>query len=357
MQVYNVEIFSRNFDFITSAMVADAPYSFDCLNIDTNTIILITDDAIMSGDYIHIKGSEDDFFGIVSGIMSGDQAGTVQVEYQSFHSIFDTDILFDTNLQGQGTLESRLKAIIESLWVNNSDSLQNITGLRVRTTSSTTGWGFNLKSDTAGKHHLICNFYSTFIVRSLQKYGVAITAKADFSNHLIILTIGKPSTAVKRIEAELPNVLEKNIIIKETDFDVNKLVIVSTEDYSTMITYYRHPDDTYDTNNTDRLTPVIRDVVSVEPEEGKSFADLASSEAAEVFGSIEYNNLIELRVMPNDSLINPRELVYGQRVIVLDSGNEYNSIYTGTRFEDGLMTLVFGTVRVDLTKLLQRRNR
>ena len=204
---------------------------------------------------------------------------------------------------------------------------------------------------------MICNFYSTFIVRSLQKYGVAITVTADFSQKLIILTIGKPDIDVYRIEAELPSVLEKNIIIKETDFDVNKLVIYSTENYTTKVTYYRHSDDTYDTSNTDRLTPVIQDVVSIEPEEGIAFASLAASEANEVFGSIEYNNLIELRVLPDDSLIRPKEMVYGQKVIVIDSGNEYNSIYTGTRIEDGLMTLVFGTVRVDLTKLLQRRNR
>lgn len=355
MRVYNVEIFSREFDLITSATVDEVQYSFDCLNIDTNSILLITSDAIMSGDYIHIKGTDTEHFGIVSGTMSGEQAGTVQVEYQSFHTIFDTNILFDTNLQGQGTLENRLKAMIESMWVNNSDSVQNIMGLRVKTTSSTTGWGFNLKSDTEGMHHLICNFYSTFVVRSLQKYGVVITVRADFSQKQIIMTIGKPSGSPYYIEAELPNILEKNIIIKETDFDINKLIIYSTSDYTTKATYYRHSDDTYDTTNRDRLTPVIQDVVSVEPEEGKSFATLAASEASEVFGSIEYNNLIELMVMPDDSMIKPKEMVYGQRVIVIDSGNEYNSVYTGTRIEGGLITLVFGTVRVDLTKLLQRR--
>lgn len=355
MQVYNIEIFSSKFEYITSYTVSDVPYSFDYLNIDTNTVELVTNAAIMNGDYIHIKGDSFEYFGVVSGVLSGNQKGTLQIEYKSFHSIFDTPILFDTDLQGQGTLENRLKAIIESYWVSNSDSVQNIMGLRVGTTSSTTGWGFNLKSDTEGMHHLICNFYSTFIVRSMQKYGVAIDVKVDFSQKLIFLTIGKIDTDVKYIEAELPNVIEKNITIKESDFDVNKLMIYNALNYTSNIVYYRHTDDSYSTVNADRISPVVQDIVSVEPQEGESFATLAASEANDVFGSIDYNNLIELMVLPDDGLIKPREYKYGQKVIVLDSGNEYNSIYTGSRYEDGLFTMVFGTVRVDLTKILQRR--
>lgn len=355
MRAYNVEIFSSKFEFITACTVSDVPYSFDYLNIDTNTVELVTNAAVMNGDYIHIKGENVDYFGVVSGVLSGNQKGSMQIEYKSFHSLFDTPILFDTDLQGQGTLENRLKAIIESYWINNSDSVQNIMGLRVRTASSTTGWGFNLKSDTEGMHHLICNFYSTFVVRSMQKYGVAISVDTDFSQKLIILTIGKIDADVKYIEAELPNVLEKSITIKESDFDVNKLLIYNAQNYTTSITYYRHSDDSYSTVNTDRISPVVQNIVSILPQEGESFATLAASEASDVFGSIEYNNLIELQILPDDQLIKPREYEYGQRVIVLDSGNEYNSIYTGSRFENGIFTMIFGTVRMDLTKILQRR--
>ena len=204
-------------------------------------------------------------------------------------------------------------------------------------------------------HHLICNFYSTFVVRSMQKYGVAISVDTDFSQKLIILTIGKIDADVKYIEAELPNVLEKSITIKESDFDVNKLLIYNAQNYTTSITYYRHSDDSYSTVNTDRISPVVQNIVSILPQEGESFATLAASEASDVFGSIEYNNLIELQILPDDQLIKPREYEYGQRVIVLDSGNEYNSIYTGSRFENGIFTMIFGTVRMDLTKILQRR--
>lgn len=355
MRAYNVEIFSRGFDFICSDTVDTFSYAYDYLHPETNVITLVTDAAIMQGDYIHMLRGDSEYFGVVSGVSSGDQRGTVDVEYKPFTSIFDTKILFDTDLQGQGTLENRLKSIIESYFKNNSDSLQNIPGLRVRVTSSTSNWGFNLKSDTEGMHHIVCNFLETFVIRSMEKYGVAISVRPNFSDHLIALTIGKVSASPYYIEADLPNVISKNISIKESDFDINKLVIYNTANYTSSITYYRHTDDTYDTTNSDRVTPVILETVAVDVDDTTTFAKAAASQASETFGSIEYNNLIELSVLPDDTLLNPSEMKIGQRVIVKDGENEYNSIYTGCREEDGLFTMIFGTVRIDLTKLLKRR--
>lgn len=355
MRAYNVEIFSRGFEFICADTVDSITYSYDYLHPETNSVTMVTDAAIMQGDYIHMLRGDSEYFGIVSGVSSGDQKGTVEIEYKPFISIFDMRILFDTNLQGQGTLENRLKAIIESYFKNNSDSYQNIPGLRVGVTSSTSDWGFNLKSDTEGMHHIICNFLETFIIRSMEKYGVAISVRPNFSDHLIVLTIGKVSTSPYYIEAGLPNVITKNISIKESDFDINKLVIYNTANYTSTITYYRHNDDTYDTNNSDRVTPVIQETVAVDVDESTTFAAAAASQASETFGSIEYNNLIELSVLPDDALINPKKMKIGQRVVVKDGENEYNSIYTGCREEEGLFTVIFGTVRVDLTKLLKRR--
>lgn len=357
MRAYNVEIFSNQFDFICADTVEDVGYKFDYLAMETNSIMLVTDAAIMQGDYIHIKRGDDEFFGVVSGTSSGENKGTVNVEYKPFTSIFSANILFDTNQQGQGTLENRLKAIIESYWKNNSDSAQNIPGLRVTTTSSTTGWGFNLKSDTEGMHHLVCNFHDTFIIRSMEKYGVAIKVTPYFHSKNIIVSIGNDPTTPTVIEADLPNIIEKNISIKESDFDVNKLVLWNTADYTSSIIYYRHTDDTYDTTNRDRITPVVFETIGVMVDQGQTFAAVAASQAAETFGSIEYNNLIELSVRMDDKLIRPRDFGFGRKVIVRYAGNEYNSMYTGCEIGGGIYKLIFGTVRIDLTKILQRRNK
>ena len=80
---------------------------------------------------------------------------------------------------------------------------------------------------------------------------------------------------------------------------------------------------------------------------------MADSEAAEVFGSIEYNNLIELEMLNDDSLVNPYNLEVGQVVNVISDGASYNSILTGRKIGQ-TTTLIFGTVRLDLTKRLKR---
>lgn len=357
MKAYSVEIFSSQFDFICADTVDNISYKYDSLAMETNSITLVTDAPIMQGDYIHIKREDDDFFGVISGITSSESNEAVNINYKPFISIFDRTILFDTNLQGQGTLENRLKAIIESYWKNNSDSAQNVLGLRVTTTSSTTGWGFNLKSDTEGMHHIICNFLNTFIFRSVEKYGIAIKVTPYFHDKIIVLSIGYDSTSPIVVEADLPNIVTKNVSIMDSDFDVNKLVVWNTADYTSSITYYRHNDDTYNTSNTDRVTPVVFETVGVSVEEGSTFAQAAASQAAETFGSIEYNNLIELTVKPDDDLIKPRDFSPGRKVVIRHNGNEYNSMCTGCQVEGGLYTLIFGTVRIDLTKIMQRRNK
>lgn len=356
MQAYNVEVFSSRFEFITAFTVSSVEYSFDYLNVGANTISIVTDSAIMNGDYLHITGGGDEYFGVVCGIIQGEEEGTVQVEYKSFLSIFDTNILFDTNQQGVGTLENRLKAIIDSTWVNNSDSTQNVLGLQVITTTSTSGWGFNLKSDIEGKHHIICNFYTTFVVRSMEKYGVGIKVIPNFTNKQIILSIGYVPDSPIYIEADLPNVIKKNVTVRATQFDTNKLVVWNaTADYGQSIIYYRHTDDTYDTSNRDRISPVITQTVAVQTDDDHTFAELAASQASETFGSIEYNNLIELSILPDDELIKPKLMEFGKKIIVLSDGNEYNTLLTGVRIQEGLYTLIFGTVRIDLTKVLKRR--
>lgn len=355
MQAYNIEIFDSEFNFVCADVVPTLPYKFDYLNPEHNTITIVTDAAILQGDYIHITRGEEDYFGVVSGTNTGNAKGTVNVEYKPFISIFDTNVLFDTDLQGQGTLESRLAAMITDGWISNSDSCQNVYGLSVTTTSSTTGWGFNLKSDTEGMHHIICNFLHTFIIRAMEKYTVAVKVVPDFSTSTINLIIGTVQEDMVYVEADLPSVITKNVSIKDSEFDINKLIVYSTADYTTNRVYYRHTDDTYDRTDTDRITPVVLSTVAVTPDANNTFVALADSQASETFGSIEYNNLIELQVLADDGLVKPMDMEIGQKVIVLADGTEYNSVYTGFSLNKGLFTVIFGTVRLDLTKILQRR--
>ena len=78
--------------------------------------------------------------------------------------------------------------------------------------------------------------------------------------------------------------------------------------------------------------------------------------ANKLFQTGKYKNLIELTIPRGDALIKPYSLSSGQSVNVIYKGASYPSVYTGFSFlKNGLMKLVFGMIRVELTKILNMK--
>lgn len=353
MQAYNVEIFDQAFNLIQHSNINDVEYAVDYLSPVENTIMVQFDSNIKNRDYIHIVNDSNDFFGVISGIDTDSMPpGWIQVRYKPFTSMFDARVMFDTDLQGSATtLEQMIADFITNYWISNSDTEQNIPGLSVSTISSTTGWGFNLKSDVEGLHRCIINFQESIIIRAMSKYRCGVYVTPDFQAKTISIEVGIKNSDTFYIESELPNVFVQNVVINENVFDINKLVVYSQANMTSTITYYLHPNGTYDTTNSNRVTPVLFNTVSVSVD-NTTFADAAASAAAEAFGSGNYNNLIELTMLNDDSLVTPRSIEIGQLVSVISNGISYPSILTG--FEVGNVTkLIFGNVRIDLTKVLK----
>lgn len=355
MRAYNVEFFDRRFNFITNQMVPDFTFVYDYLSQSYNVITLMNDEKIKLGQYIRVTGAAKETYGIVVAIDegTGDKKLT-NVSFAPLTELLNVDILFDTDLQGTGTLEGTLKRLIENMYVNNSDTSQNVYGLSVVTTSATLGWGFNLKSTNEGMHQLIINFFDSIIARAFTKYQVVVGFKMDFGAKRIVCTIGKVPSASKVIEADLPNIVQKNIVVDSSNEKVNKATIYNGNNYSQLSTYYLHTDGTYDTQNRDRVTPVDFVLREVLVEQGQSFANLAQAEADEIFGGGGYNNLIELEMLVDDELVGAGDIEIGQIVSVMSAGQTYTSILSGYNI-DKTITLVFGIIRLDLTKQIRRK--
>lgn len=386
MKPYNVEIFNRQFELLAHTNVDDIKIDYDYLKPNESTIqIRLTGfydtfaaqavipeggmlralsipaleglmDEVGVGAYIRLQRDDTDIFGVITSITTADDPLLTNIGIQPFPSaIFATEILFDTNQQGTVALETVIANLITDSWISNADTLQNIPGLTVTTTSSTVAWGMNLKSDTEGMHHCIIDFYDVLIRRALEEYGIAIHTSVDFQNGAINLTIGKV-VGTQTIEADLPNVFDRTFLINESSKNTNKLDVYNSADYTSTIIYYKHTDGTYSTTNTDRLYPVVREVQGVPVEEGQTFAQAAASVAASVFGEVTYNNLIEIKCLYDDELIRPKELEIGSVVTVIHEGNAYASILTGYQLENNVVNLIFGSIRADLTKLLRRNS-
>lgn len=353
MKPFNLEIFDRQFNLLAHTNVDTVDIDYDYLSPnDSEVTARLQMDDLFVGAYIRFTRDDTELFGVVTSLDAADDKLLTKVGFQPFPAaMFSTDILFDTNKQGSVALETVIADLITSSWISNTDTVQNIQGLTVTTTSLTTSWGMNLKSDTEGKHHCIIGFYDVLITRALAEYGIVIQTTANVETGTITLTVGK-ITATQTIESDLPNVFAKTFIINESSKNTNKLDVYDTADYTTVITYYKHTNGTYNTTNSDRITPVVREIVGAEADDDHTFAQNAASAAASVFGEATYNNLIEITCKYDDTLIKPKNIKVGTVVSVVSNLVSYGSILTGYKLNDNVITLIFGSIRADLTKIL-----
>lgn len=356
MKPYNVEIFTPDFEMVGHTNINELSYKEDYLSNDENSITVFAIQGVEKQDYIRISRGKEEYAGVITEIAYGtDKSKDMQtISYKPLMELFHTDMLFDVNAQGTGTFEQFIADAITGLYITNEDEKQNIAGLSVSAMTATTDWYLHITPSDKGGHYNIVNLMDSVIIPALQKYNILLTVKLDVQDKKLLVTIGKVGGGEVTIESDLPNILKKNVVFKQVSADVNKLIIYdTTDDYATKTVYYLHSDLGYDTKDTDRILPVVCDMKAVSSSEEAGFASLAQTEASNVFSQAAFSNLIELIMMNEDELVKPDEMPFGQIVNVISDGNSYQSILTGR--ERGKNTkLIFGTVRLELTKILRR---
>jgi len=355
MKPYSVEIFRPDFTMVGCANVNEITYKEDYLSLDVNTVTVLALPGVAKQDFIRISRDNEEYAGVVTEIGYGtDKSKRLQtISYKPLVEVLNTAILFDVNAQGQGTLEEFICDRIKETFIENQDTLQNIHGLSVAATSGTSDWSLRITPSESGGHYNIVNLMDSVIIPAMQKYGILVKAALDIQNREIHMSVGRAGDGIITIEADLPNIIKKSVTIKQVSADVNKLVLYDTADYATTRTYFLHPDLGYDTYDRDRITPVVCEMQAVQHEEGSSFDATAIRAAHDKFSGLSYSNLIELTMANDDGLVKPERMEFGQEVDIISDGVAYRSILTGR--ERGKNTkLVFGTVRLDLTKILRR---
>ena len=355
MRPYNVEVFTQKFEMVANTNINEVTHKEDYLSADENTITVFPMPGIEKEDYIRISRGDEEYVGVITEITYGtDRSKDLQtISYKPLMELLNTDILFDVDLQQTGTLEGFIADRITEMFIENEDESQNIRGLSVVAITQTPDWYFHITPRDSGGHYNIVNLINSVIIPAMEKYGVLVKPVLDIQNRTIRIDIGRVQAGTFIIEADLPNVITKQITIKSVSSDVNKLIIYDAADYETKRVYFLHPDLSYDTHDKDRITPVNCEITSVQVEEGHSFESAAISEAYNKFANLSYSNLIELTVMKHDALIHPEAMEFGQVVKIISDGKQYTSILTG-RETGKTIKLIFGTVRLDLTKILRR---
>lgn len=348
MKLYNVELFSPEFDYRSSAQVDAIEHVFDYMDVEKAKIKVPGQINAKKGDWIHITRGTFEADGILSEIKKQEQR--TELQYKPFHKIFDIDTYVNMESLSGMTLERWLEQLIGGIYIHNDDTLQNIAGLETEVLSEHPEAA--LENYQTGVNNLYDIILDAFVV-----YGVVCDFRMDVQEKKLILRISSVTAEKFTVEADLDNVLEKNIIIKEAKESTNKLIIYNRENYSQKVIYYRNADNQITTEDSNRELPVVCDTVTVKVGTGRTFEETAEKKAGNTLKASVYDNLIEITVALDDELVRPTERVIGQQADIISGGICYHTILTGIEYDEDKIKLVFGAVRLELTKQLKRRFR
>lgn len=350
MSLYNVEIFTQEFQYRSSMQVSEIEYEFDYLALSKKKIKLLGVDA-QRGDFIRISKGNQRLCGIVDGVSDSDTKRVI--EYKPILSLFDINVYVDLEAlkQDSTSVEQWIADIITETYISSDDALQNIAGLSVSAESSTKG------IKTLGLTENVSNLYE-IMTNALLYHDIVVDADVDVQRKTISIFLCKRD-GVRYIEADLPNVIEKEISIKKNEEALNKLIVLNEDNPTEKMSFYLSCDGMV--SNTieqeKRIIPVVFDTKLISVSDDENFADVAELEAVETLTPEKYDNLIEITVLMSDELVNPLEWSIGQETVVLSAKKEYHTILTGLEIKKGTVKLVFGAVRRELTKKLKRRKR
>ena len=357
MQRFSVDVFDRSLRYVCNAQTVIPSVDDDYISPRTNELEMPkATDEISAGYFIHLKSDENDFFGLITDVSPGEY--TTTIHFASFISVFNETILFWVGFQGlkdghENPLEGTIAHLIRTYYVTTTDRLMCLP-LNVYLDPDVPDiqkWTLGITRTRDEANFAIVNIYTDLIIPALKRYGVSLVVTPDFNAKMINIKVTR-STKSFNIDGDLDNVTIRTLKFNNRPLGTNKLEVVNNYNPNTKITYYVHPDMTFNTTNTDRITPVAFATSMIMPRENTtaSFQEAALEEAYNVFSGAAWDNLIELEVSPDDKIVKPKELEIGQKISLWYKGAIYTSILTGKIVEDGCIVLLFGSERIEYTK-------
>ena len=372
MKVYNLEIFDIPAGAYTSGLetiyfnvyhrqIGNFKYSFDYYDKEKNVLELPRTDLISLRNIVRITDALDnsiEYLGQVDSIeYDGDK---MKVTYTDFFSeMLDTNVIFDTNRQGTtetDPLEIYLGSLMEQVF-NETHYWSSGRGQNIVVSIDTEDvipYGFNIKPDYEGTHWAIVNLKKVLINRALTEYSVAINSTF---NYFFTLNVGKISDNYEYIETNAPYVISSTVKTETNERSVNRLFVYDVTTNQSKFFWLRNdgevivgrPDDEYADGAVQ--PPIFADSL-IQTQEGDSFIAKATEDANAKMKQDPLNMYISIEVSQDNEMF--RRWKIGQRVRVIHNGKEIPTILTGIKI-DNTYTLIFGALRLDLTKKLARR--
>lgn len=351
MSQFNIEVYDRNLNFKGFSEVITQSIKFDYLTLEKSKVRIIGYKNYKKGDFLRLIK-----VGSINSVMDGyitsvaEEKHYTTYEFKSLLSLLDVDVNFNRDDLQTKTLEQFITDIINYYYKNNEDDLQKIpVDVTIKSTGILNAY-LNLKDN-------IHNLYD-IIIKALDKYNIIIQSFIDFSNRKIVYEIDEINSTKLNLETNLPNIIDSYFMLQDNQNSINKITYINKDNESQRITYYLLKDNSISTNQTEtnRITPVNFTYEYIQTTD--DFDATAQQKANERLKKAEYNNLIEIVTLTNNKIIDIKNLNIGQIFNIITKGQTIESILTGYEaISESEIKLIFGKLRVDLTKILKLERR
>lgn len=374
MRAYNVEVFRLRssggvfvapYTAIANFTIDTLTYSFDYFNRSNNTVEIPYNAEVRKRDMVSVSlfdNAKVRYNGFITDI---DYSGTMmKLTFSSFVQTYcDHNVAVKTTDQHSGfELEYVLFELIDnSIWHAGYDATLGF--IRAdQLTTEVPQWGFNLKPDVEGYNRGTMGLLNV-LNRSGQEYNVFVnevlqfepTASLSPAYHLQIAHItGTP----KIIETSAPYVLSSNVRIEENQNAINRMGMFDSKNNQAGESLYGLFDDgtigfvdDYPTKTLVQPPVYTEMIISYGDEE--TFEQIAQREAESQMKKEAANNLIEIEIPIDTETVDYLTWKWGQPVYIVHEGQKIYSVFTGIKIGK-TATLVFGTIRKELTKRLRR---
>lgn len=377
MQPFNVEIFDRDFNFIHNYTIESIEYHEDYLTLPETVVFMSYNENVKRGHYITVYNDEERFSGVITSVTaSANYDGFMNVGFKSLIALFRASFAMRVKEISQyatnHSLESLIYQYINKYYVlgdmpDGHDVEMEVPGLILTKLTDTYNWNIGLVADMEYDYdgYTMVSLIDGLIIPAMEMYKIGLYVSFNFQAKTINIEIGVKTNTPIIVEANLPNVLNVNYNTKDIRDDVNTVcVMCGTGDWNVdpqfATEYYKNTQGIWSGDATDRILPpiysemVYNDPVATYNPNGDIMTggqDVLQM-LVQNFGGTSDDNNIEVTVANDDPLATMFKL--GDTVNIIINDTIYTSIYTG-KDKTTVTKLIFGTIRLDLTKILKRR--
>ena len=347
LTVYRIETFTRNgFNPRSMAVIESPEISFDYLTLESTKVICKEIDAEW-GDWARIIDQDGNivYTGIINNIIANETSTEVDLNpLQFLFSVNTNDQYLDAGT-AYNNAEVAIQFTFRRLWDVTADSFREIPVQYNRLTTTPC-------PITPKPTNTINNEWS-YVTYLLKQTGVAANMGIDLANKQLVIDIGVPSDQII-IETDKDYVLDFEVS-EGSNQGYNEVQMYDENDVGAGLgIYVLHPDGTVDKDvETDRISPVVFccDVAQAVVVGGTYPEDqpYALEKAKELLQMGKWVNEVRITLSNDNKVIDVNSPI-GSKAIILNNDIAYETILTGFIKKGNTTTLLFGTIRSELTK-------